>query len=164
MLSHRDVSLRQVIDDDLPFLFRLFTDPTRCHLWMRGRSVYDERGFYQAWASWISETMGAKFIVESAGRPVGLTFDYDRSLEDGFTKVTTLLEEDRVGHGGGVVATAQIVDWLFRSLPLRKVGMDVYGYNPTVVRMLRKVGFTEEGVLKEVRYWNGSYWNMHLFT
>jgi RimJ/RimL family protein N-acetyltransferase len=131
---------------------------------MQGRQVYDERSFHQAWIAWSTDLMRAKFLVESAGRPVGLVFDYDRTLEDGYTKVTALLEENSTGHGGGVIATALLVDWLFETVPLRKVIMEVYGYNRPVLGMLRKIGFTEEGVLKELRFWNGAYWDLHVFT
>jgi RimJ/RimL family protein N-acetyltransferase len=165
MLStYRGISLRQVVEDDLPFLFRLFVDPGRCHLWMQGRRVYDEAEFHQAWIGWSTDMMRAKFLVESAGRPAGLVFDYDRTLEDGHTKVTALLEESSTGHGGGVIATALLVGWLFETVPLRKVIMEVYGYNRPVLGMLRKIGFTEEGVLKELRFWNGVYWDLHVFT
>ena len=68
--SSRGISLRQVAEDDLPFLFRLFCDPSRCHLWMQGRRVYDERGFQQAWIGWSSDMMASKFIIESGGRPI----------------------------------------------------------------------------------------------
>jgi RimJ/RimL family protein N-acetyltransferase len=160
----RGISLRQITEADIPFLFRLFTDPSRCHLWMHGRRVYDERGFQDAWSVWTAESMAAKFLVESAGRPVGLVFDHDRTLEDGSTQVTALLEEESTGHGGGVVATALFLDWLFESLPFRKVYLKVFGYNPVVVRMLRKLGFAEEGVLKRDRFWGGAYWDLHIFA
>jgi RimJ/RimL family protein N-acetyltransferase len=162
--SYRAISLRQVVEDDLPFLFRLFADPGRCHLWMQGRRVYDESEFHQAWSGWSTDMMRAKFLVESAGRPVGLVFDYDRTLEDGHTKVTALLEENSTGHGGGVIATALLIGWLFETVPLRKVVMEVYGYNRPVLGMLRKIGFAEEGVLKELRFWDGVYWDLHVFT
>ncbi len=162
--TFRGISLRQVTEGDMPFLFRLFSDPDRCHLWMCGRRVYDEAGFHQAWSVWTAESMAAKFIVESAGRPVGLAFDHDRTLEDGYTQVTALLEEGRTGHGAGVIATALLVDWLFQCLPLRKVYMKVFGYNPAVIGMLRKVGFAEEGILKGDRFWNGAHWDLHIFA
>jgi RimJ/RimL family protein N-acetyltransferase len=162
--SFRGISLRPVVEDDLPFLFGLFVDPGRCHLWMSGRRVYDQPGFADAWAVWSAEVMAAKFIVESAGRPIGLCFDHDRVPEDGSTQVTALLEEGHTGHGGGMVATALLVDWLFRSLPLRKVYLKVYGYNGAVVRILRKLGLAEEGVLREDRYWDGAYWDLHVFA
>lgn len=160
----RGITLRPVAEDDMPYLFRLFADPKRCHLWMQGRRVYDEREFHQAWIAWTGDMMGAKFIVESRGQPLGLIFEYSRSLEDGHTKVTTLLEEDRVGHGAGVVATVLMVDWLFQRLPLRKVYLEVYGYNARVANILRKFGLAEEGALKEARFWDGSFWDIHIFA
>ena len=162
--AFRGIALRQVTEDDMPFLFRLFADPERCHLWMCGRRVYDERGFHQAWSGCTTDLMAAKFIVESGGRPVGLVFDYDRMLEDQYTKVTALLEEESTGHGGGVIATALLVGWLFQSFPFRKIYMDVYDYNRTVVRMLRKLGLAEEGLLKGNRFWNGTWWDLHMFA
>lgn len=165
MLStYRGVTLRQVVEDDLPFLFRLFADPCRCHLWMRTRRVFDEREFHTAWISWSTDMMAAKFIVESAGRAVGLTFDYDRTTEDGYTKITSLLQEQDVGQGVGVIATALLTDWLFEALPLRKIYLDVYGYNSAVVAMHRKAGLAEEGVLRGIRFFKGQYWDVHMFA
>jgi RimJ/RimL family protein N-acetyltransferase len=162
-MTFRGISLRPVLDEDLPFLFRLWADPSRSHLWMRGRPVYDEAGFQQAWSTLTNGMIPAKFIVESAGRAAGLVFDYERAVEDGWTKATTLLQEESVGHGGGVIATALFMDWLFQTLPLRKVYHEAYAYNASVVRMWRKLGLTEEGVLRADRYWNGAYWDLHIF-
>jgi RimJ/RimL family protein N-acetyltransferase len=163
-MTFRGIALRQVLETDLPFLFQLLGDPTRVHLWLRGRPVYDEAGFRQTWSAWTSGMMGAKFIIESAGRPVGLVFDYDRTLDDGWTRVTTLVLEESAGRGGGVIGACLFMDWLFQSLPLRKMYHEVFGYNESVVRMWRKVGLTEEGVLKGDRYWNGAYWDLHIFA
>jgi RimJ/RimL family protein N-acetyltransferase len=163
-LTYRGISLRPVLESDLSFLFRLFADPTRSHLWLRSRPVYDEAGFHQAWSNLTSGMIAAKFIIESSGSPIGLVFDYDRMLEDGWTKATTLLREESVGHGSGVVATILFMDWLFQSLPLRKVYHEAYGYNETVLRIWRKLGLTEEGVLKGDRFWNGVYWDLHVFA
>src|SRR5262245_3464564 len=162
--SFRGISLRQVVEADLPFLFRLFTDPSRSHLWLRGRRVYDEAGFYRAWSNWTSEEMAAKFIVQSGERSLGLVFDHDRTSEDGWTKATTLLQEQDVGHGTGAIATALFMVWLFEALPFRKIYHEVYGYNVPVVRIWRKLGLVEEGVLKADRFWNGAYWDLHIFA
>jgi RimJ/RimL family protein N-acetyltransferase len=164
LASFRGISLRPVFEDDQPFLFRLLADPSRCHLWMRGQPAYDEAGFRQTWVAWTAGMITAKFLVESAGRPVGLVFDYDRMPQDGCTKVTALLDEESTGSGRGAIATVLFWDWLFQSAPFRKVYLDVFGYNPTVVRMLRKIGLVEEGVLKGDRYWNGAYWDLHVFA
>jgi RimJ/RimL family protein N-acetyltransferase len=131
---------------------------------MRVRSIYDEAGFQQAWGAWTSGTIAAKFMIESAGQSVGLVFDYERAPEDGYSKVTTALDEASTGHGVGVIATVLFWEWLFQSLPFRKLYMDVSGCNQVVVRMLRKLELVEEGVLKADRYWNGAYWDLHMFA
>jgi diamine N-acetyltransferase len=162
--SYRDTSLRPVTEADLPFLFRLYTDPNRCHLWMASRRVYDELEFRGAWSSWVSGGMGAKFIVESGRRPVGWVMSTDDHLEHGFAKVHTILQEEDVGHGVGVVATALLTDHLFKQLPLRKIYFDVFDFNPLVVRIWRKLGLVEEGLLKGDRFWDGTYWDLHIFA
>jgi RimJ/RimL family protein N-acetyltransferase len=182
-LTYRGISLRPVVDADLPFLFRLMGDPTRVHLWLRSRPVYDEAGFQQTWSSWAAGMMGAKFVIESAarpltlptppgdggegrvrGRPVGLVFDYDRTLDDGWTRITALVQEESIGRGAGVIGACLFMEWLFQTLPLRKMYHEVFAYNENVIRMWRKVGLTEEAVLKEDRYWNGAYWDLHVFA
>jgi RimJ/RimL family protein N-acetyltransferase len=159
--THRGVSLRAVREDDMGFLHGLFTDPDRCHLWMRGRRVLDEREFHQAWISWSAEMMAAKFIVLRDSRPIGLIFDYDRVAEAGITKVTTLLLDDEVDRGAGVIASALFMDWLFTTSPFRVIYLEVFGYNPKVVGFMRKLGFAEEAVMKRNRFWNGAYWDLH---
>jgi RimJ/RimL family protein N-acetyltransferase len=168
-LSYRDVSLRPVTEADLPFLFRLYTDPSRCHLWMSSRRVYDEHEFREAWRAWVNGLMAAKFLVEVAAlpdspRPVGWVMSSEHNLEHGFVKAGAILQEENVGHGVGVIATALLMDYLFRSLPLRKIYHEVCGFNPSVVRMWRKLNAAEEGILKGDRYWDGTYWDLHVFA
>jgi RimJ/RimL family protein N-acetyltransferase len=164
MSSHRGVGLRPIAETDLPFLFRLLTDPARCHLWFHSRGIYDEQQFHDAWAGWTSGSMAAKFVVERRGRAAGLLFDYDRNLADGHTKMTALLEEKSIGRGAGVIATTLFMDWLFRVLPVRKIYHEVFSYNPAVVSVHRNLGLAEEGILRGHRFWDGSLWDLHVFA
>lgn len=164
LTSFRGIALRQVLDEDLPFVFRLYTDPARNHLWTQCRRVFDECTFREAWSTWMNTIFAVRLIVESGGHPVGMVVAYDHFPEHGYTKVGVLLQEASEGHGAGVVASALLIDYLFRSLPLRKVYLEGYGFNPSVVRMLRKGGVPEEGCLKESYYWDGAYWDLHIFA
>src|SRR5262249_3529523 len=128
------------------------------------RRVYDEREFREAWNAWVNGAMGAKFMVDSGPKPVGWVMSYDHNLEHGFAKVGTIVQEESVGHGVGPVATALLMDYLFRNLPIRKIYHEVYAFNPVVVRIWRKLGLVEEGILKGDRFWDGSYWDLHIFA
>jgi RimJ/RimL family protein N-acetyltransferase len=160
----RGITLRQVFDEDAPFLFRLLTDPYRCHLWMPGRKVYDEHQFREAWSRWMDGMFAEKFVIEKGGRPIGLIFAYDQFLEHGSTKIGEMLHEDDIGGGAGAIAWALFIDYLFRTLPLRKIYMEVHGFNPSVAGMFRKVELPEEGRLKDDHFWDGSYWDLHIFA
>jgi diamine N-acetyltransferase len=164
LTSCRGISIRQVVADDLPFVFRLYTDPARNHLWTQCRRVFDEFTFREAWTTWMNNVFAARFLVESGQQPVGLVVAYEHFPEHGYAKIGAMLGAECVGHGGGVVATALLTDYLFATLPLRKVYLESYGFNPAVVRMLRKLGLPEEGCLKESYYWDGAYWDLHIFA
>ncbi len=164
LTSFRGIALRQVLDEDLPFVFRLYTDPARNHLWTQCRRVFDECTFREAWSTWMNTIFAARLIVESGGHPIGMVMAYDHFPEHGYTKVGVMLQEASGGHGAGVVASALLIDYLFRTLPLRKVYLETYGFNPGVVRILRKLQLPEEGCLKESYYWDGAYWDLHIFA
>lgn len=163
MNSFRGISLRPVIQADLPLLFTLLNDPERFHSWGH-RKTLTEAEFYETWQVWSSQRMGAKFVIQKQGKPIGLVFDYERSLEDGHTKVATVLVENQSNRGSGVIATALFCKWLFQTLRITKICWDVFGFNPAVVEMLRKLGFHEEMRRVNHRFWNGKHWDWYGFA
>jgi RimJ/RimL family protein N-acetyltransferase len=142
----------------MPLLFNLLSDPDRFHLWGH-RRVLEEGQFYQSWQVWSSERMAAKFMIMRGGKPIGLIFDYERSVEDGHTKIATVLMDEATHRGAGVIATGLFCQWLFQSVSLNKVYLDVFGFNVPVLRMLRKLGVHEEMRRVRHRFWNGKYWD-----
>jgi hypothetical protein len=88
---------------------------------------------------WAAHHMTAKFVIRCSGRTIGLVFDYERAIEDAHTKVTALLQEEATSRGVGIIAAALFSDWLFQSPPLRKIYLDVYGFNERVTTILRKL-------------------------
>lgn len=163
MQAIRGVSLRPVAVDDMPFLFELFCNSDLSHLWLRSRAAFDEMQFAAAWDQWNTTEIAGKFIIDYCGAPAGLVFDYRRSLADSQTSITAVLHESMLGRGTGVVAAAMFVRWLFRTLPLRKVILEVYEFNEQVLAMLRKLSIYEEARIPQDRFLDGCYWNRHLF-
>lgn len=159
----RGVTLRPVRVDDMPMLFPLMTNPAMAHCWGM-RRVLSEAEFYDSWRSPPPGYPQAKFIVQRNGRAVGLAFDYDHSPDDLYTKVAVLLSPGEGGRGAGVIAATLFAGWLFRTRPLRKVYLEVYGFNVAVVAMLEKAGVRRDATLPEHRYWDGQLWDFHCFS
>ncbi|WP_344618358.1 GNAT family protein [Dactylosporangium salmoneum] len=57
-----------------------------------------------------------------------------------------LIGPDGRGRGLGTEATGLILRHAFTALPLHRVGLEVYAFNPRARRMYEKAGFTVEGV------------------
>ncbi|MEC9003877.1 MAG: GNAT family protein [Planctomycetota bacterium] len=159
----RGVTLRPVRQSDLPLLLTLLGDIDRAHLWGQRRAC-DEQQLTQTWQQWSQEQMNDKFMVIYRGHPVGLVFDYERSLEDGHTKVATMLVKEACHRGAGVLATTLFAQWLFKNVPLRKFYLEVFEFNSPVVNMLDKLGLPREMQRAEHRYWNGRHWDQYGFA
>lgn len=125
---------------------------------------FDELQFAAVWSDWSEREISSKFVVEHFGSQAGLVFDYGRAISDGRTTVTALLKEDVCGRGIGVVGSALFVEWLFRNLPLIKVTFEVYEFNATVLRMLRKLGISQEAELPKERFYDGRFWSRNIFS
>ena len=68
------------------------------------------------------------------------------------------------GKGYGTDAMRVLVDFCFQEINLHKVKLEVFSYNERAIRSYQKVGFIEEGVLREEVYRHGKYHDCHLMS
>lgn len=68
-----------------------------------------------------------------------------------------LFAEDDLGKGYGTTAMRLMVDYGFRQLKLHRISLGVYAFNPRAIHVYEKIGFKQEGVLRDALYWEGEY-------
>ena len=68
------------------------------------------------------------------------------------------------GQGYGTEATRLILDFGFRTLNLHRIDLEVYDFNPRAQHVYEKVGFVQEGVLRDALLWDGRYHNAILMS
>lgn len=61
------------------------------------------------------------------------------------------------GHGFGTEVTQVLMRHGFETLNLHRIYLRVYEYNERACHVYQKVGFVEEGRLRDDRYYNGHY-------
>jgi UDP-4-amino-4,6-dideoxy-N-acetyl-beta-L-altrosamine N-acetyltransferase len=66
-------------------------------------------------------------------------------------------EKDDQGKGYGKEAMALIISYAFNTLNLNKITVEVVENNKTAIALYKKLGFTEEGRLKQQFYAEGKY-------
>lgn len=59
------------------------------------------------------------------------------------------------GQGYGTEATRAVVDFGFDLVALHRISLSVFAFNPRARRVYEKVGFVEEGRLRESLLWEG---------
>ncbi|WP_412734057.1 GNAT family N-acetyltransferase [Halalkalibacterium halodurans] len=73
------------------------------------------------------------------------------------TEIGYWLGDDYVGEGLATLACKQLIDHAFNDLGLRKVEINVATKNSKSKAIPEKLGFKQEGILRNYEYLNGEY-------
>lgn len=160
MLRAGRCSLVPVRREHLPILFEWETDASSAHLWTNRRNVPSAMDYGENFSGRLRTYYHFFFVIEYEGVPQGFIYSYDVNVIDGYGFVTAFLAPSRRGRGHGAVASLLIYEYLFKTIPLRKLYCDVFGYNHNSLSSLKGGGFIVEGEFKEHRFFNGSYHTM----
>jgi len=117
---------------------------------------------------WFSEKLptldpkvdGVLAIELLDGRHIGMV-DY-RDVDTIVRSATvgiTVGEKDLWGHGLGTEALGLLLAHLFERLNLRRIQLDTWSGNERAIRAFTRLGFQEEGRLREAVYGPGRYYD-----
>ena len=73
------------------------------------------------------------------------------------------LGEDYWGRGITSEAVALLVDYVFRETGIIRLFASVYEYNPASMKVLEKVGFTRQAILRDAAIKNGRVIDMYYY-
>ena len=104
---------------------------------------------HEAWCLWS---------IECEERFVGVTSLYAPDLGRGQARFSIVLGDAKMwGRGLGTAVTRQVVDFAFRNLGLHKVNSDYLEPNAASRAIHERVGFVEEGRLREDAWRQGRW-------
>jgi RimJ/RimL family protein N-acetyltransferase len=104
---------------------------------------------HEAWCLWS---------IDCDGRFVGVTSLYSPDLRRGMARFSIVLGDTEVwGRGLGTAVTRQVVEHAFRDLGLHKVNSDYLAPNAASQAIHERVGFVEEGRLREDAWRQGRW-------
>ncbi len=67
-------------------------------------------------------------------------------------------------RGLGSEATRLVIDYVFEHLPINRIGLEVFDFNPRAIHVYERAGFTREGVLRSALHWDGAYYDAILMS
>ncbi|WP_255151576.1 GNAT family N-acetyltransferase [Halorarius halobius] len=146
------VDLHPIEVDDAPFLERLVNDPA-VRAGLGSHASHNE----QEEREWV-ESLGGEEVHLLAcvdGDPVGTFGLNDVNEVWGTTELGYMILPDHWGNGYATDAAALICGHAFDERRLAKVYAHVYETNPASARVLEKVGFEQEGLLRQHAFVDG---------
>lgn len=149
---------------DIRDLFELMTDSKDQSLF-HGRIQINSLQEFENWMiNNFSHNYHVFYVVCSENAIVGYIYSYQFRAYDGHCKVCAFLNKKYRDVGIGAYVGLKFLNELFLDYPIRKIYIDVYDYNNQSLLSNLQIGFVEEGCLKEYRYNNGQYYDLHILS
>ncbi len=159
----RGVSLRPLLPEDIPALYRASLDPATSFRWRYRGTTPSVAAFTES----LYDSTLAHFAVIDRKTLVlqGLAALYNADLNAGWAYVAhQRVSERRSARGQMLVGGFLIIDYGFRTWPLRKIYAEIPSYNFDELLKVAAPPMHEEGVLSRHLYHNGQYINVHILA
>lgn len=104
-----------------------------------------------------------RFLVEKKGEGVGEILLHSIKWLNRKAMLTVFVWPQYQGQGIGRTASEIILDFSFRVLNLVRIEAEVVQGNEASLRLIRNLGFVEEGRLRKAKYIGGQYFDIYVF-
>lgn len=147
------VRLRGPRDDDTDALFALFSDAAVMRYWSRAPMTEpsEAAGMIVEMGESFAQRDKIGWVIAERGDDVAIgtctLFRFERRHRR--AEIGYALRRDRWGRGIATEAVSLALDWGFRTLGLHRVEADIDPRNLPSRKLLDRLGFASEGVLRE---------------
>ena len=158
--------LRQ-IGEDAEALYTSFSDEAVMEFYgiLPHRSVEDSRALILQQQEWYAQREGIRWGITRQGKDVVIGSCGFHLFDEGFHRAKTGYEMGQAYWRQGIMSEAlsAIVTFGFTEMGLHRIEAVVDDVNERSKGLLRKLGFTQEGTLRQRFYFRDRYWNEHYF-
>lgn len=167
-LKTERLHLRHLTMDDIDFVYQHFSDPRITEFLLDEPPISDISQareiieFYQqaepkSWNRW-------GISLKSSGQLVGTCGFHKWNKRDLHAEVGYDLSAEFWGHGIMVEALRAAIQNGFERMGLNRIGAIVYPENQRSMRLLHKLGFQTEGLLRDYHHLNGKFYDHHILS
>lgn len=167
MIIGKNVNLRAYEkEDDIGKIQKMINDP-EVLMNLRPKlpmpfSYLDEKKFVESQTSFDKDYNFA--VANKDNDYMGGCGIMDISWVDSVASVGIWLGKKYINKGYGTEALSLLVKFAFESLNIRKIKLNVFGFNERAIKSYEKVGFHVEAVLKNEIFRHNQYWDEFIMT
>lgn len=158
MLKGEKVTLRAVERDDLKTIFELKKNLELTLLADGSWQPEPLEQWQKQFDKHLEERERNDFVIEVDGKVIGEIGLHHCHRRDGSTQFgVAIFDPDYLGKGYGADAIETLLRWAFQIQNWRRVWLQTLSVNERAIRSYRRLGFVEEGRLREQVFFDGRY-------
>ena len=169
MIAGEKMNLRAVERQDVSLLHRWFNDQVVMNGWgwsAPARSLHNVTGLVEDWlALEIAYGRPEALVAESlAGDPIGLVVVHVDRPEARSVELSLLVDADHWRQGFGIDMMQTTLEACFDGWGIHRIGVRVEDGNEPALALYRRLGFKEEGRLRQAAFCDGRHADVLLFS
>lgn len=166
-LQGKRVRLRGPRKDDAGALFKLFADPQVMRYWSRPpmTAISEAEGLIEEIDESFTQRTKLNWVLtlRNDDMVIGTCTLFRLEARHRRAEVGYALRSDLWGRGIATEAATLALDWAFRVLGLHRIEADIDPRNDSSRKLLQRLGFASEGVLRERYFVGGEISDTELF-
>lgn len=165
MFTLDNVTLRPLEMDDIEILYTWERD-IELAIWSGWTPLVSSVAFRQKYERRITNPEGDLTMlgVQFEGRIVGFVQLAEINTYEKRASIGVVIGEKNLwGKGIGRTALRLLLDYAFTVRGLERISAEVYGFNQRSMRLMERVGFQKEGVLRQYEIHNGVRQDLHVY-
>jgi RimJ/RimL family protein N-acetyltransferase len=125
---------------------------------LRPRSMEDEIGWFESLAKSAGKVFTFNVRTKEDDTLIGYVTYYGHDSRNRAASLGIAIAESAYRNKGyGTEAMQLTLDYGFNELNLNRVELNVASFNPRAIHVYKKIGFIEEGVLRQTDFVDGIY-------
>lgn len=159
--------IKLVSPDDkyLNFIYEIESDVSEKYLWSDQRNIPNKQNFAQEFHDRLNHYYFTYFIItDMQNEPIGFIYTTQYHPWDHHLYITIYIKKKYRRTLVAAEAGILTVDYLFKYYKLKKIYTMVYDYNDESRNYQITGGFVEEGLMRQHRFYNGEYHDVHLMA
>ena len=155
------ITLRGIEVGDAPFFYewnkKTQTQKHLDQIWFPSSLLRQEKWVEKMSVKDISDDGYFFVIVNKMGKKVGMIHTNDCNKKNGSFSYAVGVIEDQRNQGYAAAAIKMVLAYYFNELRYHKVVVSIYAFNTPSIKLHQKLGFKEEGRLREMIFAGNQY-------
>ena len=162
-INGENVDLVTIEEEDIEWMRDNINDP-EIRAYTSGRypvNMKQEREFFEKSVS--SGDNKVHLMISQDGERKGVISLMNINKERGNAEIGLWISSDEQGKGIGSEASRLMTDYGFKELRLHRIYARVFEHNPRSARVWEKLGYQEEGLMREHDFIDGEYMDLRIY-